>query len=57
MQVIGDNILQGRTQRLDRLNNILKDKQPQNSHSTVSGSHANAAWQMRDCAGIYVVPK
>lgn len=48
MQVIGDNILQGRTQRLDRLNNILKAKQPQNSHSTVSVSCANATWQTRE---------
>lgn len=34
MQVIGDNILQGRTQRLDRLNDILKVKWPGNYHST-----------------------
>lgn len=37
MQVIGDNILQGRTQRLDRLNDILKVKQPGNYHSSGLG--------------------
>lgn len=42
MQVMDDNILQGRTQRLDRLNGILQVKQPGHSHSTVNGTNANA---------------